>query len=102
MAEKEETEESKSWWDKITLDNVISAGKGAGEIYKSFLGDESSEETAYLKGQVDALNKQAEEKAAADTLKIGDFEISTSSVLWIIGGSLGLLAVAAMFNKVVR
>lgn len=89
--------EETSW-----IDTIVSVGKGAGEIYNSFTGDESAEETAYLKGQVDALNKQAEEKAAADTLKIGDFEISTSSVLWIIGGSLGLLAVAAMFNKVLR
>lgn len=101
MAEKEE-EKQKSWLDNITLDNIISAGKGAGEIYNSFVGDDSAEETAYLKGQVDTLNKQAEEKNSADTIKIGDFEISTSSVLWIIGGSLGLLVVAAMFKKVVR
>lgn len=95
MAENESN--SSSWWDTF-----VSVGKGAGEIYNAFTGDENAEETAYLKGQVDALNKQAEEKNAADTIKIGDFEISTSSVLWIIGGSLGLLAVAAMFNKVVR
>ena len=94
----ENSSESSSGW----IDTLVSVGKGAGDIYKSFTGDDSAEETAYLKGQVDALNKQAEEKNAADTIKIGDFEISTSSVLWIIGGSLGLLVVAAMFKKVVR
>lgn len=94
----ENSSESSSSW----LDTLISVGKGAGDIYNSFVGDESSEETAYLKGQVDALNKQAEEKNAADTIKIGDFEISTSSVLWIIGGTLGLMAIAAMFNKAVK
>lgn len=93
----ENSSEGSSW-----LDTVVSIGKGAGDIYNAFVGDDSAEETAYLKGQVDALNKQAEEKNAADTIKIGDFEISTSSVLWIIGGSLGLLVVAAMFKKVVR
>lgn len=96
MAENS-SESSGSW-----LDTLISVGKGAGDIYNSFVGDDSAEETAYLKGQVDALNKQAEEKNAADTIKIGDFEISTSSVLWIIGGSLGLMVIAAMFKKVVR
>ena len=93
----ENSSNSSSW-----LDTFISIGKGAGDIYNSFVGNEDAEETAYLKGQVDALNKQAEEKEAANTIKIGDFEISTSAVLWILGGSLGLLAVAAMFNKAVR
>lgn len=93
----ENSSNSSSW-----LDTLISVGKGAGDIYNSFVGNESAEETAYLKGQVDALNKQAEDKNAADTIKIGDFEISTSSILWILGGSLGLMVVAAMFKKVVR
>lgn len=94
----ENSSESSGGW----LDTLISVGKGAGDIYNSFVGDESAEETAYLKGQVDALNKQAEEKNAADTIKIGDFEISTSSVLWIFGGALGLMVLAATFKKVAR
>ena len=80
----ENSSESSSGW----LDTIVSIGKGAGDIYNSFVGSEDAEESAYLKGQVDALNKQAEEKNAAGMIKIGDFEISTSSVLWIIGGSL--------------
>lgn len=94
----ENTSNSSSW-----LDTIISAGKGAGEIYNSFVGnDESSEETAYLKGQVDTLNKQSADKADEGIIRIGGLEISTSSVLWIVGGTLGLLAIAMMFKKVVK
>lgn len=94
----ENSSESSGGW----LDTLISVGKGAGDIYNSFVGNESAEETAYLKGQVDTLNKQAEEKNTAGILKIGNFEIATSSILWIVGGSLGLMLVASMFKKVVR
>lgn len=95
MAENQSN--SSSW-----IDSLVSLGTGAGKIYNSFVGDETSEETAYLRGQVDVLNKQAAEKAEEDTIKIGGVEISTSSVLWIIGGTIGILAIGVMFKKFVR
>lgn len=83
------------------LQSAIDFGKQAGEVYQSFQGDNSQvdEESIYLKGQLAGLTQAKQEEKDKDTIKIGDAEISTSSILWIIGGTLGLLAIGLGIKK---
>ena len=96
-------EKDSSWSLNDIIDAGKSLGKAAGEIYSSFKGsDTDSEETAYLKGQLAAINADKEAKTAANTIKIGDAEISTSSVLWVVGGTLGLLSVGLVLRSFLK
>lgn len=96
-------EKDSSWSFNDIIEAGKSLGKAAGEIYGSFKGsDTDSEETAYLKGQLAAINADKEAKTAANTIKIGDAEISTSSVLWVVGGTLGLLAVGLVLRNFLK
>lgn len=89
------------WSFSDVLDGVVSAGKGAGDIYNSFKGsDASSEEAAYLRGQNAILAQQAEQNRADSTIRIGDAAISTSGLLWVVGGTLGLLAIGLAVKKI--
>lgn len=99
MAEAKETEEKEesSWSWKDIISGVTDTGKSAAEIYKAFIGD--SDETAYLQGQLAGIQSTQANQTASDTVKIGDFEISTSSILWIVGGTLGLLMIGIGVKK---
>ncbi len=86
-------------WSEI-LSGLTETGKSAADIYNAFNGSSAdSEETAYLQGQLAGLNQAQQRQDSADTIKIGDLEISTNSILWIIGGTLGLLAVGLGVKK---
>ena len=56
-------------------------------------------EAQYYKGMNDALVYQQQREAQSGEIQIGDMTISTSSILWIIGGTLGLLAIGAAVKK---
>lgn len=85
-------------WSDI-LSGLTETGKSAADIYNAFNGSADSEETAYLQGQLAGLNQAQQRQDSADTIKIGSLEISTNSILWIIGGTLGLLAVGLGIKK---
>lgn len=87
-------------WSEF-LQSVVDIGKQAGEVYQTWSGSETDEESAYLKGQLAGLTQAQEQETAKDTIKIGDAEISTSSILWIIGGTLGLLAIGLGIKKLI-
>lgn len=87
-------------WSEF-LQSVVDVGKQAGEVYQTWSGSETDEESAYLKGQLAGLTQAQEQETAKDTIKIGDAEISTSSILWIIGGTLGLLAIGLGIKKLI-
>lgn len=84
-------------WSDI-ISGAVELGKGAAEVKNAWDGNDS-EETAYLRGQLAGIQATQDSQRAADTIKIGDFEISTSSMLWIFGGTLGLLAVGLGIKK---
>lgn len=85
-------------WSDI-VDGLVSTGKGAGEIYNAFKDNGSSEEAAYLKGANEALASQLQQQREDARLTIGDTSISTSAILWILGGTLGLLTVGMAIKK---
>lgn len=87
-------------WSEV-IDTLTSAGKGAADVYNAFVGTSSAtdEETAYLQGMIAGTTQAQNRQDAAETIKIGDLEISTNSILWIIGGTLGLLAVGLGIKK---
>lgn len=87
-----------AWWNDV-ISGATELGKGAGSVYQAFNGSSSKEDEAYLRGQNEALSNQLKASQDADIIKIGSLEISTSSVLWIIGGTLGLLAVGIGIKK---
>ncbi len=87
-------------WNSF-VDGVGKLGTTAGDVYNSFKSDDSSDEAAYLRGQNDALTAQAKAQQEAGTLKIGDLSLSTTSLLWIIAGTLGLLAIGAGVKKLI-
>lgn len=86
-----------AWNDWV--DGLVSVGKGAGEVYQSWTGDSSSDEAAYLRGANDVLASQLQQQREDSSIKIGDAQISTTAILWIIGGTLGLLAVGLGVKK---
>ena len=81
------------------LQSAIDFGKQAGEVYQTWSGSETDEESAYLKGQLAGLTQAQAQETAKSTIKIGDAEISTSSILWVVGGTLGLLAIGLGIKK---
>ncbi len=81
------------------IDGLTSAGKGAGEVYQAFTADKSSDEAAYLRGANDVLSAQLQQNRDDSTIKVGDSEISTTGLLWIIGGTLGLLTIGLAVKK---
>ena len=83
-----------NWSDIISTAKNI--GTSGAEVYHAWKGDDSNadgEDTAYLRGQLAAMEAQQKAQLEADTLRIGDASISTSSLMWVIGGTLGLLAI---------
>ena len=87
-------------WSEF-LQNAVDLGKQAGEVYQTWSGNETDEESAYLKGQLAGLTQAQQQETAKDTIKIGDAEISTSSILWIVGGTLGMLAIGLGIKKLI-
>lgn len=61
----------------------------------------SKAEAEYYKGMNDALVYSAKNQADKDVITLGDMQISTSSILWIIGGTLGLLAIGIGIKKLI-
>lgn len=90
------------WWDSFTNGIGNIAEKGA-NVYATIKGaNSSSEDEAFLRGQLSAVNYYQQQESARDTLKIGDAEVSTSSILWIIGGTLGLLFIGLGVKKLMK
>lgn len=87
-------------WSEF-LQSAMDFGTKAGEVYQSWTGSEVDEESAYLRGQLAGITQAQQEQTAEDTIKIGDVQISTSSILWIIGGTLGLLAIGLGIKKLI-
>lgn len=80
------------------LSGAKDLGTAAGEVYQAWNGT-SSDEEAYLRGQLAGMTQAQQTQRDSDTLKIGDVEISTSSLLWIISGTLGLLTIGIAAKK---
>lgn len=89
--------DEKSWFDSL-LDGAGKLGSTAAGIVNSFSDDDDAE-TAYLQGQIAGMTSEQNRQEASDTIKIGDLEISTSAILWIVGGTLGLLAIGLGVKK---
>ena len=85
-------------WSEF-LQSAIDLGKQAGDVYQAWNGQEVDEESIYLHGQLAGITQEQAKQQAKDTIKIGDAEISTSSILWVIGGTLGLLAIGLGIKK---
>ena len=83
--------EEKSWFDTLV--------EGAGKLGSTGFTDDDDSEKAYLQGQIAGITSEQNRQEAAGTIKIGDVEISTSSILWIVGGTLGLLAIGLGIKK---
>ena len=100
MADKEE---SSSWFDSFT-DSASKLVKSAGEAYTAWTGatSDADEQNAYLRGQLAAIEANQKANQAAGYIEIGDAVISTSSILWIIGGTIGLLAIGLGFKKLMK
>lgn len=83
-------------WDG--LNNTLSTGVDA---YTKIATAQNAgkSEAQYYKGMNDALVYQQQRDAKSGEIQIGDMTISTSSILWIIGGTLGLLAIGAAVRK---
>lgn len=91
------------WFDDLTNSLGELAVKGA-TAYSTIKGanSTSSEEEAYLRGQLNTVAAYQQMEADKGTLKIGGAEISTSSVLWIIGGTLGLMFIGFGLKKFIK
>lgn len=88
-----------AWLDSLLDGTTKLANAGAG-VLSALNGDESAEENAYLKGY--AAGVQQEKIDNKDEIKIGSFTISTEGILWIVGGTIGLLAAALAFKKLIK
>lgn len=88
-----------SWSDLVS--GVEKLGTAGANVYRAFTAEDGAEETAYLKGQLAGIQATQQAQEEADTIKIGDMSISTSSILWIVGGSLGLLLIGIAAKKLV-
>ena len=86
------------WFDG--LNQTLSTGADA---YAKILAAESSSdaEAKYYKGMTDALVYADQNQTGKDTITVGDLSISTSSLLWVIGGTLGLLAIGIAVKKLI-
>lgn len=89
--------EEKSWFDTL-VEGAGKLGSTASDIIGGFTDDDDSEK-AYLQGQIAGITSEQNRQEAAGTIKIGDVEISTSSILWIVGGTLGLLTIGLGIKK---
>lgn len=91
------------WSFSDFVDAAKKLGTSGAEVYNAWKGDTSAqdEETAYLKGQLAAMEASQKSQLEADTIRIGDASISTASLLWVIGGTLGLLAIGLGLKKLV-
>lgn len=87
-------------WSDFVSGATELANAGA-NVYKAFSSEDGAEETAYLKGQLAGIQATQQAQSDADTIKIGDMSISTSSILWVVGGTLGLLLIGVAAKKLV-
>lgn len=73
------------------------------DAYVKILGakSDSKSDAQYYKGMNDALVYAQNQKNDRDIIQLGDLSISTSSLLWIIGGTLGLLAIGIGVKKLI-
>lgn len=91
---------SETWSFSDFVDAAKKIGTSGADVYHAWTGTgEADEETAYLRGQLAGLQSAQAQQQSADTIKVGDMEISTSSILWIVGGTLGLLAIGLGLKK---
>lgn len=89
------------WFDSLTnsLGNLAVQGATA---YNTIQGTKTSEEEAYLRGQLTAIAAQSQYDAQNDTIKIGDLETSKSSLLWVIGGTIGIIFIGLGIKKLIK
>ena len=88
------------WSFSDLVDAAKKVGTSSADVYKAWTGTgEADEETAYLRGQLAGMQSAQAQQQNAETVRIGDVEISTTSILWIVGGTLGLLAIGLGLKK---
>lgn len=82
------------------LNDTLTTGVNA---YTSILKakSEGKAEAQYYKGMNDALVYSQNQENERGTVQLGNLSISTNSILWIIGGTLGLLAVGIGIKKLI-
>ena len=85
-----------AWSDFV--DGAKNLGTAAGEVYQAWTNTGSDEE-AYLRGQLAGIQQTQQAQRDSDTLKFGGVEISTSSLIWIIAGTVGLLMIGRAAKK---
>lgn len=85
-------------WDGLnkTAETAVNAYTG---ILKA--KSDGKAEAQYYKGMNDALVYSQNQENDRDLIQLGNLSISTSSVLWIIGGTLGLLAIGIGVKKLI-
>lgn len=85
-------------WDG--LNKAVNTGVDA---YTKIVTAESGNnaEAQYYKGMNDALVYADKNQQDKDTITVGDLSISTSSLLWVIGGTLGLLTIGLVVKKLI-
>ena len=93
-----------SWSLSGLLSGLSDVAKNAGEAYAAWTGAsrDADEENAYMRGQLAAIEANQKAQDASGYIEIGDAVISTSSILWIIGGTIGLLAIGLGFKKLLK
>ena len=89
-------------WFKDITDSLGGLAVQGANAYNTIKGASTSEDEAYLRGQLTAIQAQSQMDADNNTVKVGDVELSTSSILWIIGGTLGLIAIGLGLKKLVK
>ena len=100
----DEEENSGNGWFSSFLSDLGGLAETGAKAYATVKASKnaSSEDEAFLRGQLSAVNYYQQAEQSANTLKIGDAEISTSSLVWIIGGTLGMIFIGLGLKKLVK
>ena len=80
------------------LNDTLTTGVNA---YTQIATAKQAGESKYYKGVADTLAYERQQADSSGQITIGDMTISTSSILWIIGGTLGLLAIGSAVRKLI-
>lgn len=85
------------------LDGLTKTVNTGVDAYSKIVAAESDSnaEAQYYKGMNDALIYADKNQQDKDIITVGDLSISTSSILWIVGGTLGLLAIGLGIKKLI-
>lgn len=86
------------WVDALNQ-TVNTAANAYATIAAAESGGEA--EAKYYQGMNDALIYADKSNKDKSTVTLGNLSISTSSILWIVGGTLGLLAIGLGIKKLI-